>query len=323
MRRRSFLLAAGALVTTGGVAQVGRMPRIGYLSLQSEAAERARTDAFRQGLRERGFEEGRHVAIEYRYANGVSASLPALATELAGRGPKLIVAVGLPAIRAAHKAAPDMPIIFPLAGDAVRTGLVTNLSRPGGRLTGLTSLTGELGSKRLALLKETVPGLRRVAVLWNPANPVHAPSLDDLGSGALQLQLQLSLYEVRSPEAFEDALAQVRAARAEALFLLPDEMFHARRRQVAAFALQHRLPGMYFANEWVEDGGLMSYGAHIPDLFHRAAGHVARVLQGADPGDLPVEQPTRFELIVNQRTAKAIGLMVPQSVLLRADRVIR
>ena len=323
MNRAGRLALICALsVASAALARDGAVRRIGYVSLQSPVSEQSRMEAFRQGLREHGFDEGKRVVVEYRHAGGSPARLPDLVSDLLRANVELIVAVGLPAIRAAHKVAPTTPIVFPLVGDPVRTGLVASLGRPGGTMTGLSSLTGELGRKRLAILKEAAPTVRRVAVVWNPENPVHPPSLDDLRLAAASLRLQLDLLEVKSPTAFERAFVEIAGAGADALFLLPDEMFHARRRQVADFASKHRLPAMYFASEWVEDGGLISYGAHIPDLFRRAAGPVARILQGAKPAELPVEQPTKFELVVNRKSARAIGMAIPQSILLRADRVI-
>jgi len=320
MDRRAFVAGLGGmLVAPFTLAQVRR---IGYLSLQSRSSEWPRVEAFRRGLSDLGYAEGVRLSVAYRHAEGAEAKLEPLAGELAKLQVALVVAVGVPAVRAAARVMPQTPIVFPLAGDPVRTGLVESLARPGGRITGLSSLTGELGSKRLSMLKEAAPAARVVAVFWNPGNRVHQPSLADLDRAAAPLGVRLVLLEVRKPAEFEAALARAVKAGAEALFLLPDEMFHARRKEVAAFAAARRLPAMYFASEWVLDGGLMSYGAHIPDLFRRAAEYVVRILEGANPADMPIEQPTRFEFFVNLKAARAIGLGLPQSLLLRADRVI-
>jgi putative ABC transport system substrate-binding protein len=290
------------------------------MSLQSRASEAARIEAFLQGLRELGYAEGGNIVIQYRHAGGNSARLAEFANEFVRLGPDAIVSVGTPATLAAMRATSTIPIVFPLSGDP--SSLVASLGRPGGNVTGLVSLTGELGRKRLQLLKEALPDVSRVAVLSNPTNPVHKQALEEVKAGAASLGLTLQVMTVKAPEEFSAIFKALREARPQALFLLPDEMFLTQRRRVSEFAMQNRLPGMFYAREWVEDGGLLFYGANVPDLFRRAAAYVDKILKGAKPADLPVEQAMKFELAVNLRTAKAIGVTVSHSVLLRADRVI-
>jgi putative tryptophan/tyrosine transport system substrate-binding protein len=297
--------------------------RIGYLSLQSVASEKSRIEGFRQGLAEAGYEEGKRVVVQYRHADGNPDRLPGLVAELLDSKVEVILAVNEAVIRAVHKLAPAMPIVFPLGGDPVKSGLVKSMSRPGGSITGFTSLTDELGRKRLAIMAEVVPAMRRVAVIWNPQSAYHQSALDDLKRAAPSLRLQLQPIEVISLEDFDKAFGDILKIRAEGIFLLPSELFHARRKQLAKFATEHRLPTMLFAGEWVEDGGLLSYAPHVPDLFRRSAGYVVQILKGAKPAEMPVQQPAKFELLVNQRTAKAIGVKIPQSVLMHADRVVQ
>ena len=234
----------------------------------------------------------------------------------------MIVAVGVLAVRAAQKATGAIPIVFPLAGDAERIGLVASLARPGGNTTGLSTMGGELSRKRLELLKEAIPGLARVAVLSNPANPVHAPALNDLQAAAVAMGVQLQLLAVKEPEEYERAFSAMTGMRVQAVLLLPDEMLNARRAQVVGLAARSRLPSIGYAIEGTVEGGLMSYAVHVPSMFRRAASYVDKILKGAKPGDLPVEQPAQFELVINLKTAKALGLTLPRSFLQRADRLI-
>jgi putative ABC transport system substrate-binding protein len=321
-RRRGILLASAALALVPRIAfaEVRKSFRIGYMSLQSRDSESARIGAFLEGLRDLGYAEGGNISIQFRHADGNAARLAQFAKEFVRLKLDAIVSVGTPATLAAMKATATIPIVFPLSGDPA--SLVASLARPGGNVTGLATLTGDLGRKRLQLLKETVPNLTRVAVLANPDNPVHIHALEEVKAGAASLGLTLLVLQVKAPQEFAGAFKALREANPQALFLLPDEMFLTQRKRVNGFAIENRLPGMFYAREWVEDGGLLFYGAHVPDLFRRAASYVDKILKGAKPSDLPVEQADKFELAVNLRTAKAIGVAVPQSVLLRADRVI-
>ena len=322
--RRKFLLAASALLVAplAEAQKEEKIVRIGFLSAQTRAVDSGRIEAFRGGLREVGYVEGRNIRIDFVWAEGRYDRLPALATEFVRKKVDIIVAVGTPAILAARQATRTIPIVFPLSGDPIRTGVVSSLARPGENVTGLTTLTGELSRKRLELLREIVPGLSRVIVVSNPDNPVHGFAWNDLKEAAGALGLELLKVEVKSPDGFESALSTVGKARSQALFFLPDEMFNTQQKRVAALVIEKRLPASFYAGEWIDAGGLMFYGANINDLFRRAAIYVDKILKGANPGDLPVEQPTKFELVVNAKTAKAIGVTIPKSILARADRVI-
>ena len=321
-----FLAIVVLLVGCVGMAeaqQPAKVPRIGYMSLQSQASESARIEAFRQGLRDLGYVEGKSILIEYRWAEGKSDRLPDLAAELVGLKVDVIVAAGTPVALVAKQATQTIPIVFPLSGDPLGGGLVASLARPGGNITGLSSIAQELGGKRLELIKEAVPRLSRVAVLSNSTNPLHGPALNDMKVAAVSLGLQLQLLEVKAPDQFESAFSTISRMRAQALLGQPDEMFNTRRGQIAALAVKSRLPTIFYNSDWAEAGVLMSYGVDVPALFHRAAIYVDKILKGTKPADLPVEQPMKFELVINLKTAKQIGLTIPQSVLYRADKVIK
>jgi putative ABC transport system substrate-binding protein len=322
----SAVLLATAMLSVFQLAeaqQAKKVPRIGYMSQQSLASESARVEGFRHGLRDLGYIEGKNIAVEYRWGEGNADRVPDLAAELVRLKVDIIVAAGNLAALAAKNATKTIPIVFPLSGDPLRGGLVASLARPGGNVTGLTSIAQELGGKRLELLKEVVSRLSRVAVLSNPTNPVHGPALDDVKVAALSLGLQLQLLEVKGADEFESAFSTIRRMRAQALLGQPDEMFNTRRALVAALAVKGRLPTMFYNRDWAEAGSLMSYGVDVPDMFRRAAIYVDKILKGTKPADLPVEQPTKFEFVINLKTAKQIGLTIPQSVLYRADKVIR
>ena len=323
--RAVFLLAAVILASVHLVEaqQAKKVPRIGYMSLQSQASESARVEAFRQGLRDLGYVEGKSILIEYRWAEGKSDRLPDLAAELARLKVDVFVVAGNVAALSAKQATRTIPIVFPLHGDPVGTGLVASLARPGGNITGLTSLAAELGGKRLELIKEAVPRLSRVAVLSSPTNPAHGSALNDMKIAAVSLGLQLQPLEVKGPDEFESAFSTISRMRAQALLGQPDDMFNYRRGQIAALAVKSRLPTIFYNSDWAEAGVLMSYGVDVPDMFRRAATYVDKILKGAKPADLPVEQPTKFEMIINLKTAKQIGLTIPPNVLARADKVIR
>ena len=290
----------------------------------SDSAYARLIEAFRQGLRDLGYVEGRNIVIEYRYADEKYERLPALAAELVRLKVDVIVSHGTPGPLAAKQATSAIPIVMTSAGDPVASGLVSSLARPGGNVTGLSLMVPELGGKRVQLLKEILPGLSRVAVLWNAANPYASLVVREMEIAATTLGVQLQSLVVRGPDDFEGALAAATTGRAGALTAVEDPLTITKRTQIVDFAAKSRLPAIYGVKEFVDAGGLMSYGAHLADLYRRAAAtYVDKILKGAKPADLPVQQPTKFEFVINLKTAKALGLTIPQSVLLRADEVIQ
>ena len=308
-------------------AQTAKVARIGYLitgALESPET-RMNRDAFRQGLNELGYVEGRNIVIEYRSADGKIERLPGLATELVGLKVDLIVALATPAGRAAQQATTTIPIVVNAMGDPVRDGLVASLARPGGNITGTTFLGPELVPKRLSFLRELLPTISRVAVLWHPgafSEPTIREMLNEVAQAAGTLGVQLQLVEVRSADEFDHAFTTMVGARAEALFQFPSTLFFNERRRIVDLAARHRLPAMFNAREFVQLGGLIAYGANLAELNRRAAAYVDKILKGAKPFDLPIEQPTKFELFINLKTAKALGLAVPDRLLVGADEVI-
>jgi putative tryptophan/tyrosine transport system substrate-binding protein len=326
MRRRLLIaLAASALaVPFVSVAQSqGRTWRIGMLETVSTELNGANLDAFRKGLLELGYVEGRNLIIEYRSADGRSERFAALATELVGLKVDLIVTRGTPAAVAAKNATRTIPVVMANAGDPVDSGLVTSLARPGGNVTGLSSLTVPLEAKRFGLLRELVPGITRIAALYNMSSPANPPQWKEIETAARSLSIQPQLLDVRRPEDLAPAFDAATRQRADGLIVGQEGLFQANRKLIAELAAKHRLPAIYRSMEFIEAGGLMAYGPSYPDLYRRAATYVDKILKGAKPGDLPVEQPTKFELIINLKTAKALGLTIPQSLLLRADEVIQ
>jgi putative ABC transport system substrate-binding protein len=328
MDRREFIgsLAGGFLVAplAAEAQQAAKVARIGYLG-PSMAANPHLEEAFRQGLRDLGYVEGRNVVIEYRDAEGKLERLPALAAELVALKVDVIVTPGTLATMAAKRATTTIPIVFPAVGDPVTEGLVTSLARPGGNVTGLSVLALELVGKRLELLTQTVPGVSRVAVLWQPGAAKERTEQDTLKEAevaARALGLRPQFVEARGPADFDRAFSDMTRARAGALTVLPYGLFIYERRRIVELAAKNRLPAVYGAREIVDAGGLMSYGPDLADLWRRTATYVDKILKGAKPGDLPVEQPTKFELVINLKTAKTLGLTIPQSVLGRADQVI-
>jgi len=303
--------------------QAGKVHRIGCLSAADARSIMHLVEAFRQGLRELGYVEGKDIVIEYRFAEGRYERLPALAADLVRLKVDVILAASPPTHQAAKDATKTIPIVMAAAIDPVETGLVASLARPGGNITGLTWTAGpEIVGKQLELLKEAVPKVSRVAVLWNPTNHSHPLILGEAKVAARSLGVQLQLPEARGPDQFERALAAATRERAGALFILRDPMFYLHRTRLAELATKSQLPAIGVWGEFVEAGGLMSYGPSLPDLWRRAATFVDKILKGAKPADLPVEQPTKFELVINLKTARALGLRIPQSVLIRADQVI-
>jgi putative tryptophan/tyrosine transport system substrate-binding protein len=329
MDRRTFLFvfSLGALSAplAADAQPAGKAPRVGYLYAGSRSAPGAqgRLDIFRQGLRDLGYVEGRNVVFEYRDAEGRYDRLPDLAADLARLKVDVIVAVPTAAAVAAKNASETIPIVMIGVGDPVGLGLIASLARPGGNVTGLSYSVG-MGTfgKELGLLNEAVPKVRRVAILSNPANPVQPLAIRDVKVAARSLGVQLQLLEARGATEFDGAFAAMAKERVGALLAVADSMFLLHGARLADLAARSRLPAAYGYRETVEAGGLMSYGPSLPDLWRRAAGYVDKILKGAKPGDLPVEQPTKFELVINLKTAKALGLTVPPSLLARADEVI-
>ena len=294
-----------------------------FTSLESPEI-RGVLDSFRQGLRERGYVEGQNTVIEYRSADGKIERLPALAAELARLKVDLIIAGSTPMARAAQQATSTIPIVAPVMGDPVGDGLVASLARPGGNITGSTFLSPELVPKRLALLKEALPKVSRVAALWHPGafgDRTTRDMLKQTEAAARALGVQLQLVEVRGLDEIDRAFSTMTKERPDALVVFPSPMLFGGRSRIVDLAAKHRLPSMTGNREYVEVGGLIAYGASVTDLYRRAATYVDKILKGAKPADLPVEQPTRFELVINLKTAKALGLTIPQSLLGRADEV--
>jgi putative ABC transport system substrate-binding protein len=327
VRKKIFCLALGALLVALGfpaqAQQTGKIPRIGYLSSLSASSDSSRNDAFRQGLKELGYVEEKNVAIEYEFAQGKLDRLPDLAGELVRLKVDVIVVGGSTATRAAKNATKLIPIVMINVTDPVVLGFVVSLARPGGNITGLSNLAPELGGKRLELLKEIVPKLSRVAVLGDPNSPAYGPQLNELELAARALGLQLQPVEVRGPGDLENAFSAMIKAHAGAFMGLQQPTIDILRKRIMDLAGKNRLPAMYPNGENVEAGGLMSYAADISTMFRRAATYVDKILKGTKPADLPVEQPMKFELVINLKAAKQIGLTIPQWTLMKADKVIR
>jgi putative ABC transport system substrate-binding protein len=302
--------------------QAGKVPRIGFLFYGSPGPS-PELDAFRQGLRELGYIEGQNITIEYRFAGGRVGQLPELAAELVRLKIDVIVTPGTPASVAAKQATSTIPIVFAGVADAVGAGLVADFARPRGNITGLTGISAELGGKRLELLKEVAPKASRVAVLFNPADRSNVLVLKELQESAPALRLTLQPLGVRGPGEFEGAFVAMSRKRAHALFGAAGILTTEHRKAIVDLAAKSRIPAMWGERQFVEAGGLMSYAVNFYDQVRRAATYVDKILKGAKPGDLPVEQPTKFELVINLKTAKALGLTIPQSLLLRADEVIQ
>ena len=303
---------------------MAKVARIGYLGT-NRAANPHLHEAFRQGLRDLGYVEGRNLVIEYRDAEGKVERLPALAPELVALNVDVIVAPGTPQALAAKQATRTIPIVFTAAIDPVTDGLVTSLARPGGNVTGLATLSSELVGKNLEQLKQAVPGVSRVAILWQPGGMGERTEKDMLKGvevTARALGVRPQFVEARGPADFDRAFSDMTRARAGTLTVVGSSMFVSERRRLVDLAAKHRLPAVYAQRAYVDVGGLMSYGPDVADLFRRAATYVDKILCGARPADLPIEQPTKFELLINLKTAKALGLTIPPSLLQRADQVI-
>jgi len=325
------MTVVGALAASLGIAgtarrtsaqQPARPRRIGVL-LVASARESKEVRNFREGLRDAGYAEGRDALIEWRSANGSNDRISELAVDLVQRDPEVIVAETTPGVRAVKQATSIIPIVMTVVSDPVGSGLVANLARPGGNVTGLSVMGSELGVKRLQLLKDTVPELSRVAVLWNPDARAQTKTIDELKQAAHSLSLQLSLVPVRAEKEIGAAFATINRTHAQAICVLSDAQLLVHRGRLLDLASKARIPAIYIERRFVDDGGLMSYGVDWAQQWRRAAGYVDKILKGTLPGDLPIEQPTKLEFVVNLGAAKAIGLVIPESVLLRADDIIK
>jgi len=303
--------------------QAGKVYRVGFLGNSSAALEANLVGPFREGLRELGYVEGRNIVIEYRWAEGKYERFPALIAELAALNVDVIVTAGTPAALAVKRTTPSIPLVMAAVGDPIGVGLVASLARPGGNVTGLSAIAPELEGKRLELLREVVPKLSHIAVLWNPDNPFHADSLKETRAAAQVLGIKAQLVGVRISEEFPAAFAAIVREGPGALLVLADRIFLHNRARIVDFGAKHRLPGVYPYRELVEAGGLMSFGPSYPGMHRRAAHYVDKILKGSKPADLPVEQPATFELIINLKAAKALGLTIQPSLLQRADEVIQ
>jgi putative ABC transport system substrate-binding protein len=327
MSRKLFCLAPCALLfalcSSVEAQQSGKVARIGFLSASSPSSISVRIQAFRQGLRELGYVEGENIIIEWRYAEGKVERLRDLAVELVRLKVNAIVASGPTPIPPAKEATKTIPIIMTFDSDPVGNGFVVSLARPGRNITGLSTLAPEISGKQLELLKEILPKLSRVAVLGYSARPGNAQALKETELAAKALGVQLQYLDVLDPKDLETAFRTASQGHADAVLVLPSNVTTSHRIQFADLAVKSRLPAIYPMSESVEDGGLMSYGTNVADLYKRAATYVDKILKGAKPADLPVEQPVKFELIINLKTAKQIGLTIPPNVLARADKVIK
>jgi len=327
MNKKIYWLALGAMLFAlcmpAEAQQSTKIPRIGYLSGSSPSTSPARRKAFLQGLRELGYVEGKNIIIEWRFAEEKFDRLPALAAELVRLKVDIIVTAGPQATRPVKQATSTIPIVMAQDPDPIGDGFVASLARPGGNITGLSSLAPELSGKQLELMKEIVPKLSHVAVFGTSINPGNAQNLKEVELAAKAFGVKLQYLDVLSPDDIETAFQAASKPRADAVLMLPGSVLVLRRAQLTDLAVKSRLPAIYPQTEFTEAGGLMYYGTNTPDLFRRAATYVDKILKGAKPGDLPVEQPTKFEFIINLKAAKQIGLTIPPNVLARADKVIR
>jgi ABC-type uncharacterized transport system substrate-binding protein len=323
MNRRTFIAALGGAAVWPLAArgqQSGKLPTIGFLGPASASAMSSWTAAFVQRLRELGWIEGRTVAIEYRWAEGRSERFPEVAAEFIGLKVDVIVTTGS-AVPAFKQATSVIPIVFAIANDPIGSGLVESFSRPGGNVTGLSILAADLGGKRLEILREVIPGLSRLATLGDATNFVTASEMAQVQEAARTLGLEIVRSEIRRAEDIAPAIEAFKG-RADALYVQSAPLMNTNRTRISILALGARLPTLSGIRDYVEAGGLMSYGPNFPDIFRRTGDYVDKILRGAKPADLPIQQPTRFDLVVNQTTAKALGLKLPESFLLRADEVI-
>jgi len=324
MDRKVICLALGTVLFAPSfqaeAQQAKKIPRIGFLSPFSSSD--TPHEAFREGLRDLGWVEGKNIAIEYRYANGTDDRLPGLVADLLRQKPDVIVTSVTGDTLVVKKATSTTPIVM-AAGDPVAAGIVSSLARPGGNITGLSQMAPELSGKRLELLKEILPKLSRVAGLWNPEGRVATFSWEEMQHPARELKLQLHSLEIRNPDDIEKAFEEATRAHIDALMIMPDPVTRTNLNRIAGLAIKNRLPSVFHIKEFTDAGGLIAYGPDRSDLFRRSATYVDKILKGAKPGDIPIEQPRKFELVINLKTAKQIGVTIPPSVLFRADKVIR
>ena len=326
MHRRGFLKALATFLVAPCAAeaqQAGKLYRVGFLGNTTAALEANLVGPFREGLRDLGYVEGQNIVIEYRWAEGKYERFPVLISELLTQKVEVIVTAGTPATLAVKKATSLVPLVMVAVGDPVGTGVVPSLSRPGGNITGLTSISTEMDGKRLELLREVVPGVSHIAVLWNSVSSSQVIQEKEVQAAAQRLRMKVLSLGVRTPEEIESAFATIVRERPGALLVLADRLFLHHRDRIMDFAAKQGLPGVHAYRELVETGGLMSYGPSYAGMHRRAAVYVDKILKGAKAGDLPIKQPAKFELVINLKTAKALGLTIPQSLLLRADEVIQ
>ena len=327
-KRRELVIAlgAGALSAPFGshAQQQGKVWRVGYLNQRRrpDSLDSENPGAFRGGMQELGYVEGKNLAIEWRFADGHYERVPVLAAELVQLKVDVIVAGGTPETSAAQKATTNIPIVMGNVGDPVGSGLIKSLARPGGNITGSTNMTGDIAPKQLEMLLGMVPTLSRVAVLVNPANPAHITILKNVEAAARRVGVTILPVEARTAREIEDGFSTMSRKNAGAVIVQSAGLFNVQRRQISNLAIKNRLPSIHLNREYAEAGGLMSYGPNVADQYRRAASYVDKIFKGAKPGDLPVEQPTKFEMIINGKTAKALGLTIPQSLLISADKVI-
>ena len=326
IRRRKVLLAIAttvlAMPLTGETQNARKIYRVGYLGNSSAALEPNLVEAFRQGMREFGYIEGKNLVIEFHWAEGRYHRFASLVTDLIHLPVDVIVTAGTPGTLAAKNATGTIPVVMAVSGDAVGTGLVKSLARPGGNVTGLTTMASELEGKRIELLLEILPRLARIAVLKNDINPLMAIQFRQTAAAAKSSGVALEAVDIRAVDDFEKAFASMAKARPDAIIVLADRFLLAERERILTFAAEQRFAAMYPYREFVEHGGLISYSPNYAESFRSAAKYVDKILKGAKPADLPVEQPTKFELVVNMKTAKTLGIKIPNSVLVRADKVI-
>ena len=322
MKRREFIgLVGGAAawpLTANAQQAGGKIVTIGILAIEPWPP----IDTFRQALNDLGYIEGKNVRFEYRYAKGHNERLPELANDLVGLNVDVILTWGTDAVLAAKQATTTIPIVMGAIGDPLASGIVTDLARPGGNVTGFSSRAAELESKRLQLLKEAVPGLSRVAILVNPANHYMPRALQSARRGAQVLHVSLAIYEVRDTTTLDAAFVTLTKDRPDALMVPADTFLVSQRSRIAQFAIENKLPSVYTFRQHIEAGGLIAYSPNYHDLFRRAASYVDKILKGAKPGELPIGQPTKFELVINLTTAKALGLVIPRALLVGADQLI-
>jgi ABC-type uncharacterized transport system substrate-binding protein len=325
-RRRFIGIVAGGVLAAplaSFAQQQVKLPRIGFLGNSTAALEANLVGPFRDGLRDLGYVEDRNIIIEYRWAEGDYERFPALIAQLVALNVDAIVTAGTPAALAVQRATATIPIVMAAVGDPVGTGLVASLARPGGNLTGLTAIAPDLEGKRLELLREVIPNLSHVSFLLNPSNALHVASEKQADAAAKVLRLNVHFVGVRADHEFDHAFDTIVMQRPDALIVLADRVFLHNRMRIVDFAARNHLPGMFAYKELVDVGGLMSYGPNYADMHRRAATYVYKILKGAKPAELPIEQPTKFELVLNLKTAKALGVAIPQSLVLRADEVIQ